>query len=57
MGTGKTIAVTGKGGTGKYILASLMIIQLARHFPGQELAIDADSAMSLPYTLGVDAMP
>lgn len=57
MGTGKTIAVTGKGGTGKSILASLMIIQLARHFPGQVLAIDADSAMSLPYTLGIDAMP
>lgn len=49
----KTIAVTGKGGTGKTMLATLMIQYLARRFPGQVLAIDADSAMSLPYTLGV----
>jgi CO dehydrogenase maturation factor len=49
----KKIAVTGKGGTGKTVLATLLINMLA----GQDvkvLAIDADSAMSLPYTLGIE---
>lgn len=54
---GKTIAVTGKGGTGKTVIASLMITELARLYPGRILAIDADSAMSLPYTLGVETDP
>lgn len=54
---GKTIAVTGKGGTGKSVIASLMITELARQYPGKVLAIDADSAMSLPYTLGVETDP
>ncbi len=54
---GKTIAITGKGGTGKSIIASLMITQLAKKYPGEILAIDADSAMSLPYTLGIEADP
>ncbi len=54
---GKTIAITGKGGTGKSIIASLMISQLAKKYPGEILAIDADSAMSLPYTLGIEADP
>lgn len=53
MEAGKTIALTGKGGTGKSIVASLMIHMLARRHPGQVLAIDADSAMSLQYTLGI----
>lgn len=48
-----TIAVTGKGGTGKTVLATLMIGMLAQRYPGQVLAIDADSASSLPYTLGI----
>lgn len=52
---GKTIAITGKGGTGKSIIASLMITQLAKQYSGEILAIDADSAMSLPYTLGIKA--
>lgn len=55
MANGKTIAVTGKGGTGKSIIASLMVTQLAKEYPGEVLAIDADSAMSLPYTLGIQA--
>lgn len=54
---GKTIAVTGKGGTGKSVIASLMITELARQYPGKILAIDADSAMSLPYTLGISVEP
>ena len=54
---GRTIAVTGKGGTGKSVIASLMITQLAKKYPGEILAIDADSAMSLPYTLGIKAEP
>lgn len=49
----KSIAVTGKGGTGKTIVSSLMISLLSKRFPGKVLAIDADSAMSLPYTLGL----
>lgn len=57
MAKGKTIAVTGKGGTGKSIIASLMITELAKRYPNEILAIDADSAMSLPYTLGIKAEP
>ncbi|MDR1070105.1 MAG: AAA family ATPase [Gracilibacteraceae bacterium] len=50
----RSIAVTGKGGTGKTVLATLLIRLLAERFPGRVLAIDADSAMSLPYTLGLE---
>lgn len=57
MVKGKTIAVTGKGGTGKSIIATLMITELAKRYPKEILAIDADSAMSLPYTLGIKADP
>lgn len=49
----KSIAVTGKGGTGKTMLATLMIKVLTERLQGRVLAIDADSAMSLPYTLGM----
>ncbi|MDR1603934.1 MAG: AAA family ATPase [Gracilibacteraceae bacterium] len=49
----KTIAVTGKGGAGKTVLATLLIRWLAAKYPGEILAIDADSASSLPYTLGL----
>jgi len=49
----KSIAITGKGGTGKTVIATLMIQQLADQFKDRVLAIDADSAMSLPYTLGI----
>ena len=51
----KSIAITGKGGTGKTMIATLMIGLLSERFYGQVLAIDADSAMSLPYTLGIAA--
>jgi CO dehydrogenase maturation factor len=45
------IAVTGKGGSGKTVLTALM----TRHLAGDRklLAIDADSAVSLPYALGL----
>ncbi|MDR3588461.1 MAG: AAA family ATPase [Negativicutes bacterium] len=49
----KSIAITGKGGTGKTMLATIMIRLLAERYHGGVLAIDADSAMSLPYTLGI----
>lgn len=49
----KTIAVTGKGGTGKTVVATLLIRLLAERFPGRVLAIDADSAQSLCYTTGL----
>ncbi len=48
------IAVTGKGGTGKTVVSTLLIGLLAQRFPGEVLAIDADSASSLPYTLGLE---
>lgn len=50
----KTIALTGKGGTGKTMLATLMVGILAKDPNCKVLAIDADSAISLPYTLGID---
>jgi CO dehydrogenase maturation factor len=49
------IAVSGKGGSGKTMLVSIMIKVLARDRDLRILAIDADSAMSLPYTLGIKA--
>ena len=55
MNDTKSIAVTGKGGAGKTVVATLMIRLLAERFPGKVLAIDADSAMSLPYTLDIRA--
>jgi CO dehydrogenase maturation factor len=50
---GKIIAVTGKGGTGKTVFSTLMIKCLAHKEDISILAVDADSARSLPYTLGV----
>ena len=50
----KSIAITGKGGTGKTMLATLMIKILMEKSEDKILAIDADSAMSLPYTLGIN---
>jgi len=49
----KTIAVTGKGGTGKTALATLLIKSLIEAKVPGILAVDADSAKSLPYTLGM----
>lgn len=51
---GRVIAVTGKGGVGKTVLTALMTVILARQGDGRRvLAIDADSAVSLPYILGL----
>ena len=44
----KSIAITGKGGTGKTVVATTLIRLLSQRYPGRVLAIDADSAMSLP---------
>lgn len=51
--TGRTIAVTGKGGTGKTVLSTLMIKSLVDRKGLHILAVDADSAQGLPYTLGM----
>ncbi|MBI4830943.1 MAG: AAA family ATPase [Candidatus Lindowbacteria bacterium] len=48
----RVIAITGKGGTGKTVLATIMARILARDKGLKVLAIDADSAISLPHMLG-----
>jgi CO dehydrogenase maturation factor len=48
-----TIAVAGKGGTGKTTIAALVIDYLARHHRGTILAIDADPSTNLNLALGV----
>jgi|LGVF01.2.fsa_nt_gb CO dehydrogenase maturation factor len=50
----RSIAITGKGGTGKTVLATLMTKMLADYYKNKVLVIDADSAMSLPYTFGLE---
>lgn len=47
------IAVAGKGGTGKTIIATLLLKFLTENGRGRVLAIDADPATSLPSALGV----
>ena len=47
------MAVTGKGGSGKTMLTALLTGILARDGRLRTLAIDADSAISLPYALGM----
>jgi len=49
----KTIAIAGKGGTGKSTLAALVIRWLAEHHAGAILAVDADSNVNLNDLLGV----
>jgi CO dehydrogenase maturation factor len=49
------IAITGKGGTGKTMLAAIMTGLLARNENLNILAIDADSAIGLAYALGIKA--
>lgn len=49
-----TIAVSGKGGTGKTVISALMVKLLSEREHVRLLAIDADPATSLPYALGVD---
>lgn len=50
---GRKIAITGKGGSGKTMLTAIMTRILAGSGNLKILAIDADSAVNLPYTLGV----
>jgi CO dehydrogenase maturation factor len=50
---GRVIAVTGKGGVGKTALVAIMVKILVRNGGLKVLVIDADSAISLPQTLGV----
>jgi CO dehydrogenase maturation factor len=49
-----TIAVAGKGGTGKTTVSALVIDYLARNKRGSILAIDADPSTNLNLALGVD---
>lgn len=49
----KTIAVAGKGGTGKTTITALIIDYLARNKRGTVLAIDADPSTNLNLALGV----
>jgi CO dehydrogenase maturation factor len=50
-----TIAVTGKGGTGKTTLCGLLIDYLCKAGKGPVLAVDADANSNLNDVLGVDA--
>jgi len=49
----KTIALAGKGGTGKTTIAALLIRSLLPHTRGPVLAIDADPASNLHLALGL----
>jgi len=49
----KTIAISGKGGTGKSTLAALIIRWLSEHRAKSILAVDADSNVNLNDILGV----
>ena len=51
----RVVAVTGKGGTGKTALVAIMVKILTQKNGLEVLVIDADSAVSLPQTLGIDA--
>jgi CO dehydrogenase maturation factor len=50
----KTIALSGKGGTGKTTLAALIIRWLSRNVTKSILAVDADSNVNLNEVLGVE---
>lgn len=49
----KTIAIAGKGGTGKTTIAALIIDHLVKNQKGSVLAIDADPSTNLNLALGV----
>lgn len=49
----KTIALAGKGGTGKTTIAALLIRSLLKRSSGPVLAIDADPATNLHLALGL----
>ncbi|MCK9233042.1 MAG: carbon monoxide dehydrogenase, partial [Syntrophales bacterium] len=51
----RTIAITGKGGTGKTTLAGLIVGGLIRAGATPVLAVDADPNMCLDEVLGVRA--
>ncbi len=51
---GRTIAITGKGGSGKTMLTALMTGLLSRDNNRSVLSIDADSSINLPYALGME---
>lgn len=51
----KRIAISGKGGSGKTMLTAILTKLLSRVEGLQLLAIDADSAVNLPYALGMNA--
>jgi CO dehydrogenase maturation factor len=50
----KTIAISGKGGTGKSTIATLMLRWLSEHVSKSILVVDADSNMNLNELLGVE---
>jgi len=52
----RTIAVTGKGGVGKTVVAALMIRYLRQHASGAILAVDADPDANLAAVLGAPAL-
>lgn len=52
---GRTVAVSGKGGTGKTVISAIMVKLLSQREVGRILAIDADPATSLATALGVRA--
>ena len=49
----KTIAIAGKGGTGKSTLSALIIYWLIEHLAPSILAVDADSNVNLNEVLGI----
>jgi CO dehydrogenase nickel-insertion accessory protein CooC1 len=50
----KSIAVAGKGGSGKSIVAALLILNLIQRGKGPVLAVDADADSNLGTLLGVE---
>ncbi len=50
----RSIAVAGKGGTGKSTIAALIIVRLQKRGAGPILAVDADPDSSLGHLLGIE---
>jgi CO dehydrogenase maturation factor len=53
--SGISIAVAGKGGSGKTTISGLMIAAFARSASGRVLAVDADPSANLGFVLGVES--
>ena len=51
---GKSIAVAGKGGTGKTTIAALIVLELVKRKMGPILAIDADPDANFGVVLGIE---